>query len=114
MSTYSKSFNNLHKLSIDANTVIEVFDTCNPTELATKNIAALLGPLMTALYNPEMVLLRSRSLAQLGGLTNDEWDNIRFTMLGNISLLSTATQDLKNRRIDWIRDLDTIYALGND
>ncbi len=112
MSTYSKAFNNLHKLSIDANTTIEDLDARSPVELAARNIAAFLGPLMSARLNSEMVNARRDSLKYIGGLTKDEWDNIRWTMLGNIPLLANVNGDFKNRRIDWIRDLDTIYAFG--
>jgi hypothetical protein len=111
MSTYSKAFNKLHELSINAKAPIEDFDARNPVELATRNIAAILGLIMTAEYNQEMLTFRSDALKYLGGLTKDEWDNIRWTMLGNVQLL-TAKMDFKNRRIDWIRDLETIYAFG--
>lgn len=113
MSTYSESFNNLHKLSIDANTVIEDFDARDPVELAARNIASYLGLLATTL-NDGALCWRDAALAEIGGLTKDEWDNIRFTMLGNIQLISRANIEYKNRRIDWIRDIDTVYAFGTD
>jgi len=118
---YSDAFNNLHKLSIDADVAIESFDARKPIELVSRNIASLLGILMTAEYRSEtrlgilqvkMQKLRCDSLKCLGGLTRDEWDDIRWTMLGNISILNSSG-DFKNRRIDWIRDLETIYAFGD-
>ncbi len=111
MSTYSESFNKLHELSINAKAPIEDFDARNPIELATRNIASILGLIMTAEANQEMIDFRGEALRCLGGLTKDEWDNIRWTMLGNVQIL-TAKMDFKNRRIDWIRDLETIYAFG--
>lgn len=103
----SPAFGKLLKLALKANTLVEDDDVETPT----KYIAWMLGVVPSAHYNAEIRLLRSNALLCLGGLTQDEWDQIRYTMLGNISLLTTNT-DFKSRRIDWVRDLDTIYALG--
>jgi len=112
MSTYSESFNKLHELSINANAPIEDFDASDPVQLATGNIASILGLIMTATSNQELITFKGDVLKCLGGLTKDEWDNIRRIMLENISLITNCTGDYKRRRTAWIRDLDTIYAFG--
>ncbi len=115
MSTYSEAFNKLHKLSIDSNTKIEDFDAREPIELATRNISSMLGLHMIPIgENKWSEDARNNMLGLIGRLTKNEWDHIRFTMLGNIQLITNASEEYKNRRIDWIRDLDTIYAMGSD